>query len=109
MEIIWLPSATEDLISLLNRVDDLFGSSVSIKVNQKIMSHVYLLSSFPYMGMRDSRFSSIEIRYLVNTPNVIYYTRSDDKIIIISILNSRQSPENIYRVLVDALKASNLL
>lgn len=109
MEIIWLPSATEDLISLLNRVDDLFGSSVSIKVNQKIMSHVYLLSSFPYMGMRDSRFSSIEIRYLVNTPNVIYYTLFENRVIILSIFNSKQSPENIQRMLADILKANGLL
>lgn len=73
------------------------------------MSHVYLLASFPNMGMCDFRFSTIEVRYLVNTPNVIYYTKSDDKIIIISILNSKQSPENIYRVLADALKVNGLL
>ena len=109
MEIIWLPSATEDLISLLSRVEDLFGSSISIKVRQKIMSHVYLLSSFSHMGIRDSRFSSIEIRYLVNTPNVIYYTLFQDRVIILSIFNSKQSPENIYRMLADILKANGLL
>ncbi len=109
MEIAWLPSATEDLISLLNRVDDLFGSSVSIQVRQKIMSHVYLLSSFPYMGMSDFRFSSIEIRYLVNTPNVIYYILFENRVIILSIFNSKQSPENIQRILADILKANGLL
>lgn len=61
------------------------------------------------MGMRDFRFSSIEIHYLVNTPNVIYYTLFENRVIILSIFNSKQSPENIQRMLADILKANGLL
>lgn len=109
MEIVWGSSAIENLFSLLERVEEMFGSSVSMNVRQKIMSHVNTLLSFPYIGVRDSRFYTIEIRYLVNTPNIIFHTVSSDAIIIISILNTRQSPENIYQLLVDALKQNNLL
>lgn len=59
--------------------------------------------------MRDFRFSSIEIHYLVNTPNVIYYTLFENRVIILSIFNSKQSPENIQRMLADILKANGLL
>ncbi len=111
MEIVWLPSADEAFRKLLRNVDDLFGIIVAERVSERIYSHIDLLVSFPGIGVCDSRFSTIEVRYLVNTPNIIYYTRSsnNDKVIIISILNSRQSPENIYRVLADALKANGLL
>lgn len=111
MEIVWLPSADAAFRKLLRDVEVLFGTLVAEQVSERIYSHIDLLASFPGIGVCDSRFSTIEVRYLVNTPNIIYYTRSlkNNKVIVISILNSKQSPENIYRVLVDALKANNLL
>lgn len=75
MEIVWLASAIEDFVSLLEKVDSLFGKAVATKVKYKISSHINLLASFPCMGMRDFYFSDdkYDVRYLINTPNVIYY------------------------------------
>ena len=57
MEIVWLASAIEDFVSLLEKVDSLFGKAVATKVKYKISSHINLLASFPCMGMRDFYFS----------------------------------------------------
>lgn len=72
MEIVWGSSAIENLFSLLERVEEMFGSSVSMNVRQKIMSHVNTLLSFPYISVRDFRFSTIKIYYLVNTQNTFF-------------------------------------
>lgn len=106
MEIIWLPSALYDFACLLDNVEALFGHLVAVKVRQKLTSHINLLASFPRIGVHDSDFSdaSREIRYLVNTPNLIYYAISRNEIVIISILDSRQSPETIRRILTENLK-----
>ena len=71
MEIVWLASAIEDFVSLLEKVDSLFGKAVATKVKYKISSHINLLASFPCMGMRDFYFSDdkYDVRYLINTYN----------------------------------------
>ena len=108
MEIVWLASAIEDFVSLLEKVDSLFGKAVATKVKYKISSHINLLASFPCMGMRDVYFSDdkYDVRYLINTPNVIYYAISRNEILIISILDTRQSPEMIRHTIAEILKQS---
>ena len=81
MEIVWLASAIEDFVSLLEKVDSLFGKAVATKVKYKISSHI-------------------------NTPNVIYYAISRNEILIISILDTRQSPEMIRHTIAEILKQS---
>ena len=106
MEIIWSPEANEDFFIILNRVENLFGQSVAANVSSKIKSHVGLLTSFPRMGVRDVALSTneIDIRYLVSTPNYIYYAIEEGTIYIISIFDSRQSPDTINRVMTENLK-----
>jgi len=60
------------------------------------------------MGMRDFYFSDdkYDVRYLINTPNVIYYAISRNEILIISILDTRQSPEMIHHTIAEILKQS---
>lgn len=60
---------------MIDYVMENYGSLISQKVYQKIIGHVSLLSTFPNMGVRDSRFETeeLEVRYLINTPNIIYY------------------------------------
>jgi len=43
---------------------------------------------------------------LINTPNVIYYAISRNEILIISILDTRQSPEMIRHTIAEILKQS---
>ena len=109
MEIVWLPSADEAFFKLLKDVEGLFGTLVAEQVSERIYSHIDLLGSVPGIGVRDFFFSNAVVRYLVNTPNIIYYTIVFDKVVIVAILNSRQSPENIHRVIANILKSNNLL
>ena len=44
MEIVWLASAIEDFVSLLEKVDSLFGKAVATKVKYKISSHINLVN-----------------------------------------------------------------
>ncbi|WP_025069252.1 type II toxin-antitoxin system RelE/ParE family toxin [Bacteroides gallinarum] len=105
MEIIWSPVATDDFLTILRSVKDLFGNAISTKVAERIQLHVGLLSSFPRIGVRDITFSTAnrEVRYLVNTPNLIYYVIEQDTIYIVSICDSRQSPETIRRIISEQL------
>ena len=75
MGITWSPAATDDFLSILKKVDELFGKMIAIKVSNKIQLHIGLLSSFPQIGVRDAIFSTADrdVRYLINTPNLIYY------------------------------------
>ena len=95
--ITWSPAATDDFLSILKKVDELFGKMIAIKVSNKIQLHIGLLSSFPQIGVRDAIFSTADrdVRYLINTPNLIYYAIEQEEIYIISICDSRQSPETI--------------
>mgnify|MGYP000003727591 FL=1 len=90
-------AATDDFLSILKKVEELFGKMIAIKVSNKIQLHIGLLSSFPQIGVRDAIFSTADrdVRYLINTPNLIYYAIEQEEIYIISICDSRQSPETI--------------
>ena len=65
MEIVWLASAIEDFVSLLEKVDSLFGKAVATKVKYKISSHINLLATFPCMEC------AISIFQMINTMSVI--------------------------------------
>ena len=56
MGITWSPAATDDFLSILKKVDELFGKMIAIKVSNKIQLHIGLLSSFPQTGVRDAIF-----------------------------------------------------
>ncbi len=105
MEIRWLPSALDELVFLVQNVQEMFGYSVALKVRHKITEHINLLSYFPKMGMKHELLSNCEreVRYLVNTPNIIFYMISDGEIVILSVLDSRQDPEVIRRMIADLL------
>ena len=66
--------------------------------------------SFPRLGMRDpdlsklDLFSSTEVRRLLVNPNMIFYAEFDGIILILTILNVRQSPETIRKSVAVFLK-----
>lgn len=61
------------------------------------------------IGVYDATFSTIgkEVRYLVNTPNLIYYAIEQEEIYVISICDSRQSPETIRQRIFELLRRYN--
>ena len=46
----------------------------------------------------------MEVRYLVNTPNIIYYAIIQDVIVIISVFDARRSPDTISTMIIDFIK-----
>lgn len=75
MEVIWSRLAKETLASTVKYVEDCFNRTVALKVYNKINSHIDSLVFFPRIGMKDHILSTakIEIRYIINTPNIIHY------------------------------------
>lgn len=106
MEIIWSHSAKETLAEVLLYVEENFDSMASMKVFAKINNHIDSLAFFPRIGVRDSRFSTdeIEVRYIVNTPNIIHYAIVRDVVIIISVFDTRRSPDTISSMVESFLK-----
>lgn len=110
MEIVWSDLAREQLLDILNYVSEQFGSMTAAKTYNKIHSAVNLLKSFPRLGMRDpdlselDLFSSTEVRRLLVNPNMIFYAEFDGIILILTILNVRQSPETIRKSVAVFLK-----
>lgn len=97
MEVIWSRLAKETLASIVEYVEDSFNSTVALKVYDKINNHIDSLAFFPRIGMKDYTLSTakIEIRYIVNTPNIIHYGIIENTIIIISVCDTRRSPDTI--------------
>ena len=78
MGITWSPAATDDFLSILKKVEELFGKMIAIKVSNKIQLHIGLLSSFPQIGVRDAIFSTADrdVRYLINTSKNLWTVTS---------------------------------
>ncbi|WP_251619744.1 type II toxin-antitoxin system RelE/ParE family toxin [Odoribacter lunatus] len=106
MVIVWSDLARFQLISIIEYIENLYGKTTAQHVYIKIVEHVNLLEIFPRMGVRDFRIAidEFEIRYLINTPNIIHYLIQENKIHIISILDSRQAPEVACRVISNFLQ-----
>lgn len=57
-------------------------------------------------GVKDSLFSTdeMEIRYVINTPNIIHYAIIQNTIIIISVFDTRRSPDTINKIVRDFIE-----
>lgn len=107
MEIVWSRPAQETLTTILKYIENNFDSNIALKVYNRINNHVDSLAFFPRVGVLDSRFSSsgIEVRYIINTPNIIHYIIVENTIIIVSVLDTRRNPDTIKTMVTDFLKA----
>lgn len=108
MEIVWSTLAIEHLINILDYVDEHFGTLISQKTHQKILSKIDRLVDSPQMGILNNDFSllaaGVEVRHLLIAPNVIYYIIDCDKIVISAVLHSHQSPDSVREVISQFLK-----
>ena len=73
MEVVWSRLAKETLVDILNYVESNYGRIVATKVYDRINRHVETLMLFPRIGVRVPLYANneIEVRYLINTPNII--------------------------------------
>ncbi len=96
MVVVWSSSAKQDLAYILEDISDNFGSKVAKKVRDRLFAHVNLLGIFTRMGVKVKDISSeVEVRYLINTPNLIFYSVDETSVNIISIFDHRMSPDGI--------------
>lgn len=100
MEIIWSRLAKETLAAIIEYVENNFSSAIALKIYNKINNHIDSLAFFPQIGVKDFSLSTdkMEIRYLVNTPNIIHYAIIQNTIIIISVFDTRRSPDTINKI-----------
>lgn len=107
MEIVWSHLATEGLLSVLEYVDEKFGSRIAQRVYADLTGYIENLASFPNLGIHDEVFSTdnLEVRYLIFKQNIIYYLIHKETIYIISIANSNQSSEHIRKLITDYLRS----
>ncbi len=102
MELIWTEGAKYDLKETLATVEETFGNQVTEKVYFRIRSHIRLLRTFPRIGVYVEDYSTHEdeVRYLVNTPNYIFYSiNTFGAIYVLSIQDSRMSPVRISAII----------
>ncbi len=97
MDLIWTNEAENDLTNIVANVEEQFGRFVAVKVYNRLLEHINLLGCLPYMGVKvkDLSSSEIEVRYLINTPNLIFYSIDQTSVNIISIFDYRMSPDGI--------------
>lgn len=104
MEIIVSTEALRHILQISEYLQDIYGKIVANKAYEKLMECIQLLAMFPRMGVlhEDIKLDNdFEMRSVVSKPNVVYYvlSQSQQKIVIIAILDSRQSPETIHRTI----------
>lgn len=86
--------------SIMEYIEDSFNSVVALKIYNKINNHIDSLAFFPRIGTRDDSLSTarIEIRYIINTPNIIHYGIIENTIVIISVFDTRRSQDTITKI-----------
>ncbi len=97
MNIRWLDSAEEDLTDFVRLEGRIFGFDVALQVFDDIMSRVDELLEFPYLGTLESsyRYQNLDIRVLHERHSRIFYTMSDDEIIIVLFWDNRRDDKRI--------------
>ncbi|WP_455634898.1 type II toxin-antitoxin system RelE/ParE family toxin [Parabacteroides sp.] len=108
MEVVWSSLAIEHFLWVLEYVETSFGSSIAQKTQRKIQDKIARLENHPRIGTPDGDYSflinNLEVRHIILLPNIIYYLIDGDKVVIVSILHSRQSPESVQEIITDFLK-----
>ncbi len=106
MDIVWSAGAENDFADIVSDVEEMFGRLISDKVYMGVISHVNLLEKFPRIGVYSEDYSTHEdeVRYLVNTPNYIFYSINLESVYILSILDSRMSPDRISAIIQKRLR-----
>ena len=93
MEIVWSSLATDNFECVLNYVEEQFGISVAQKTYKTIISKINQLAAFPLIGIPDFDLSSFveggEVRYLISTPNIVYYLVDNNEVVIVAIVHSK--------------------
>ena len=113
MEIVVSTEAQQHILQISEYLQEIYGEIVANKAYEEIMERIQLLAMFPQMGVLQEDIkvgNDFEMRSVVSKPNVVYYalSQSKQKIVIIAILDSRQSPETIRKIISTILISHSL-
>ena len=105
MNIRWLDSAEEDLINFVRFEGKIFGPDVAVQVFEEIMSRVDDLLEFPYLGTLEPsyRYHNLDIRVLHEWHTRVYYTISDEEIVVVLFWDNRRDDKLIESAIITAL------
>ncbi len=106
MEIIWSDFANQNLDSILDYVEENFGTTVANKILHKIDKKVNGLRNFPESGVLDRKYSTQEytVHHMTLDPNVIYYMLYSDVLVVAVIVHKSQSPKTVDKILRNFLE-----
>ena len=108
MEVEWTDMALSQLGDAVEYVADNYGMRTAQNVYDKIDKKVQDLLKQPESGRYDGVNLSMEypLRHLTIVPNILYYfvNTEDDKLVILAVVHSRQSPRTINSILKRSLE-----
>ena len=106
MVVRWSGLAKETLLEILQYIERDFGVFVSQSVYERIMNHVRLLASFPFIGRVDDVHVHLEkqVRYIVCEQSLVYYLIEEDVVLIIAVFDVRRSPQTVEHIITDFLR-----
>ena len=109
MVIVWSDLAKALLKAALEYVEEQFGAMVARQTLEKIDRKVRQLERNPEMGISDFQLSSegIAVRHLIVHPNVVYYFKDENEIVIIAVMHSKQSPKTVRRIITKFLEQNH--
>lgn len=101
MDLIWSELSKKQLALIGQYVSEQFGSRVAEKSVSKIVSKVEVLRKYPSIGSIDLRFSTREyvVRHINLYPNVVYFLVYNEKIIVIAVMHTKQSPRTVSTII----------
>jgi plasmid stabilization system protein ParE len=92
MKIVWTRKARNRLVGILDYIDDKFGGTARDHFKIKTKEFTMLLSEFPEIGTLEIRDRNLRGFQLTKQTRVFYRIQTD-KIIILTLFDSRQDPK----------------
>ena len=97
MKLVWHDLAYKELLSIGQKVSEMFGKNVADKVIKGIIQNISSLSKYPYLGTADLRYKPFLV--LHSKHNRIFYHVSDNEIKIIAIWDNRRDDALLHEML----------
>ena len=90
-EIIYTPQFENDFESLLEYLDFNWSEKVARQFAEQLDDLTLTLSKMPFIGKKSLKNSLIR-GITVTDKNILYYTVTDNQIVLLSLVDTRQNP-----------------
>jgi len=97
LKIEWTEPVLKDLETISNYIEVEWSESLADKFIDLVKEKVRTLAKHPAMGMASVKYPSVR-SVKISKHNKLYYKVTNDKLILLSIFDTRQHPDkNLYR------------